>query len=177
MGGHMTMVLRGPGGREMSEEQLKEMRREARRAELSRYMLAWLLATDAPVGHAGVAEAPDGKADVLEVKAAEGPALRLFIDQQTHMPLMLTWKGRQPRMLVRRAQGGPPNRDDVAREAAAEGPPPEATFEMRFDDYRKVDGIQLPHQISRAVNGAVNEEWTVKTYKVNAAFKDNTFTR
>lgn len=177
MGGHMTMVLRGPGGREMSPEQIDEMRRQARRAELSRYLLAWLLATDAPVAHAGVAEAPDGKADVLEVKPAEGPAMRLFIDQRTHLPLMLSWRGPQPRMLVRRAQGGPPNPDQLAREAAAEGPPPEATYEMRLDDYRDVDGIRLPHHISRAVNGAVNEEWTVKSYKVNAPFKGNTFTR
>lgn len=177
MGGHMTMVLRGPGGREMSEEQIKEMRRRTRRAEVSRYMLAWLLATDAPVAHAGVAEAPDGKADVLEITPAEGPALRLFIDQQTHMPLMLAWKGPQPRMLVRRGPGAPPNPDQLAREAAAGTAPADATFEMRFDDYRPVDGIQLPHNISRAVNGTVNEEWTVKTYKVNAAFKGNTFTR
>jgi hypothetical protein len=177
MGGHIAMVMRGPGGREMDEAQMKEMRRRARRADLSRYLLAWLLTTDDVVTHAGVAEAPDGKADVLEVKPAEGPALRLFIDQQTHVPLMLTWQGPQPRMMVRRGPGGggpPPNPEG---RPAPEGPPPQATFEMRFDDYREVDGIKLPHQISRAMNGSVNEEWTIKRYKVNASLKDNTFTR
>jgi hypothetical protein len=178
MGGHMQMVFRGPGGREMTEEQMNQMRRQVRRADLARYMLAWLLTTDGFVTHAGVAEAPDGKADVIEVKPAEGAAMRLFIDQQTHMPLMLTWQGPQPRVMTRRvAPGAPPSPETLARDAEAAGPPPQASFELRFDDYRKVDGVQLPHQISRAVNGTVNEEWTVKSYKINQSFKSNTFTK
>lgn len=179
MGGHM-MVMRGPGGREMTEEQMQEMRRRTRRADLARYRLAWLLTTDAAVTYGGVAEAPDGKADVLDVTPAEGPALRLFIDQETRMPLMLTWQGPQPRIMIRRPGGAPPSTaspDDITRNAASDGPPPQATFELRFEDYRKVDGILLPHHISRGVNGSVNEEWTVKSYKVNASFKNNTFTK
>lgn len=97
------------------------------------------------------------------------------------MPLMLTWQGPQMRMMVRRGPGGPPaNADQMPRpstDPAADEPPREVTFELRFDDYREVDGVLLPYRISRAVNGTVNEEWTVKTYKINAALKGNTFTR
>ena len=175
-GGHMQMVMRGPGGANLDEAAMKEMRLRSRRMELSRYMLAWLLTTDAAVSHVGIAEAPDGKADVLEIKPAEGPAMRLFVDQQTHRPLMLTWQGPQPRMMVRRGPGGA-DPEQIARDAAAQGPPPQAQFELRFEDYRDVSGIQLPHQISRAMNGTVNEEWTIKTYRINAALKSNTFTR
>ncbi len=179
MGNHM-MIMRGPGGREMTAEQVQEMRRRTRRADLARFMLAWLLTTDAAVTYGGVAEAPDGKADVLDVKPAEGPAMRLFIDQETRLPLMLTWQGPQPRIMVRRpggAGGAPASPDDITRNAAGDGPPPEATFELRFDDYRKVDGILLPHHLSRGVNGSVNEEWSIKSIKLNAAFKNNTFTK
>jgi hypothetical protein len=175
MGGHVVMTMRGPGGRDMSPEEVNELRRRARRADLTRYLLAWLLATDAPVTYAGVAEAPDGKADVLEITPEGAPPMRLFIDQGTRLPLMLTWRGPQPRMLVRRMGGGPPPAD-ASREAPGE-PPAEAAFEMRFDDYREVDGIRLPHQITRAVNGAVNEEWTVKSFKLNAPLKSSTFVK
>jgi hypothetical protein len=155
---------------------MNEMRRRTRRAELARYALAWLLTTDAPVSYAGTAEAPDGKADVLEVAPDAGAPMRLFIDQATHVPLMLTWRGPQPRLMVRRmGGGGPPNPDDLGREPGGE--PPQATFEMRFDDYREVDGVRLPHQISRSVNGTVSEEWTITTFKVNAPLKANTFTK
>ena len=184
MGGHVTMMMRGPGGN-MDEAAMKDMRRRMRRADLARLLAALLLASDMPMTHAGVAEAPDGKADVLEIKPADAPVMRLFIDQQTHMPLMLTWKGPQPRVMVRRGPG-PPNPDQPAREGQAPrenapgentAPLPEATYEMRFEDYRTVDGIQLPHQITRSMNGQTNEEFTVKTYKVNPAFKSNTFTK
>ncbi len=178
MGGHRMMIMRGPGGREMDEGQVKEMQRRVRRMDLSRFLLAWLLTTDAAVTYAGVAEAPDGKADVIEAKSAEGPAIRLFVDQQTDMPLMLSWQGPQPRIMIRRGPGGPPpNPEQLAREPAAQGPPPQTTFEMRFEDYRKVDGILLPHLITRSMNGQPSEEWTVKSYKVNPAFRGNTFSK
>jgi hypothetical protein len=48
---------------------------------------------------------------------------------------------------------------------------------MRLDDYRKVDGILLPYRITRAVNGQTNEEWTIRSYKLNPTFKPNTFTK
>jgi hypothetical protein len=175
-GGHIVTMMRGPGGREMSSDEMNEMRRRTRRAELARYALAWLLTTDAPVSYAGTAEAPDGKADVLEVAPDAGPPMRLFLDQATHVPLMLTWRGPQPRLMVRRAGGGgPPTPDDLGREPAGE--PPQATFEMRLDDYREVNGVRLPHHISRSVNGTVSEEWTITTFKVNAPLKANTFTK
>jgi len=66
------------GQPQISPEQLKEAQRRNRQAELSRLMLVWLLATDAPVAWVGVAESPDGKADVLEVKPQDGAATRIF---------------------------------------------------------------------------------------------------
>ena len=174
MGGHMSMVFRGPGGREMSEEEIRAMRLRMRRADLARYVFAWLLAVGAPATHVGTAEAPDGTAEVVEVKPPEGAAMRLFIDQKSHLPLMLTWQGPQQRVMMRRGAGGAPPEPGHAAPGA---PPEQVTYEMRFDDYRPVDGLQLPHHISRGVSGSVNEEWTIKRFKVNEAFKSSLFSR
>ena len=94
-----------------------------------------LLTSDATIAHAGIAVAPDGKADVLTVTPADGPPMRLFIDQQTHLPLMLSWQGPQPRV-IRRAPGAAAGGEAASEQAAA----PQATFEMRLTEYRKVDG-------------------------------------
>ena len=180
MGHGVAIVMRGPGGANADPAQVREMQRRMRRADLARHAAAWLLATDGTVTHAGVAEAPDGRADVLEIAPADGPAMRLFLDQATHLPLMLAWQGPQPRVIVRRQTGQPDDRDRAGREAAAAaeaGPPPQATFEMRVADYREVDGVKLPHQVTRAINGQTNEEWTITSYKVNPSFKSNTFTK
>ncbi len=111
----------------------------------------------------GQAEAPQGKADVLDVKGDGGFAGRLFIDAQTHLPLMLTWQAAAapPR------RGGPPP-------AIAQGPPqaqtPPPTVEQRmfFADYRTVDGLQLPFRIRRAAGADTTEETTFDRFRINA---------
>ena len=68
------------------------------RGELARYALIWFLKSDAPMTYSGVAEAPDGKADVIEIKPEGAAPMKLFVDQETHKPLMLTYEGVLPRM-------------------------------------------------------------------------------
>jgi len=46
---------------------------------------------------------------------------------------------------------------------------------MTMADYKTVNGIKLPHTITRGVNGQTNEELTVSSYKLNPTFKPNTF--
>ena len=56
-------------------------------------LLAVLLTSDTPVNWIGTAKSPDGEADVLEIRTADGTGTRLLIDSKTRMPLMLTWTG------------------------------------------------------------------------------------
>jgi hypothetical protein len=44
----------------------------------------------------GEAEAPDGKADVIDAKGPNNFSLRLFVDRQTHLPVMVTWQAPAP---------------------------------------------------------------------------------
>jgi len=43
--------------------------------------------------YVGEAEAPQGKADVIDAKGPNNFTLRLFIHQQTHLPIMVSWQG------------------------------------------------------------------------------------
>jgi hypothetical protein len=45
--------------------------------------------------YAGQAEAPQGKADVIDAKGAPNVTLRLFIAQDTHLPIMISWQAPQ----------------------------------------------------------------------------------
>jgi len=42
--------------------------------------------------YVGQAEAPQGKADVLEAKAPPNFTLRLFVNSETHLPVMVSWQ-------------------------------------------------------------------------------------
>ena len=52
-----------------------------------------------------------------------------------------------------------------------------ATLEMHLSDYKVVNGIKLPHLITRGTNGQTAEEWVIKSYRINPNFKGNTFTK
>jgi hypothetical protein len=191
-GGPMT----APGEKLSPEEQEradKQLLRQAR-GDISRLMLGWFAATHPALAarftYAGEAESPDGKADVVDAKNADGFAARLFIDRETHLPLMVKYQGPQPRMITaggpgrgagaRGAQGGAerrePNDDErsTARETAdrelqdlRSQPPAMVEFTLYFDDWREVDGIRFPHKVRRASAGTTSEEWTVNRVRVN----------
>jgi hypothetical protein len=154
------------------------------RAELARLAVGLLLASPAslPVEftYGGEAEAPDGKADVLDLKGASNFAARLFLDQASHRPLMMTYRGASPRMVVQtvRARAGvPPSADSHSAQPNAPPQPEIVDISMFFDDYRPVDGVLFPHHVTRAVDGQTNEEWTFNAVKVNPTFKPDTFAK
>lgn len=166
------------------------------RAEASRLMLGWFgmahPAVKADYTYAGEAESPDGKAHVIEVTGADGFAARLFIDQNNHLPLMVTYQGRAARMMtvggpMRVTQGSAPSgqqnqagskpltdeerrkqqeqMEEKLRSEMAQQPLVELS--LFFDDWREVDGITFPHLMRRASGGETTEEWTITKVKVN----------
>jgi hypothetical protein len=146
------------------------------RAELLRLAVAMLLSPPAAASidftYAGEAEAPEGKADVLDLKSGGGFAGKLFLDKSTHRPLMLAYRGVAPRMVVQTRHQPP----DAARRDPPAPPAPEVVdIAMFFDDYQAVNGLLLPHHITRSVDGRTTEEWTFKTIRINPAFKADAF--
>jgi hypothetical protein len=170
---------RGPRGNapNIDPAQLEDLQRRARQTELARFLLIWLLAADGSVNWVATAEAPDGKADVLEITPASGPVVRLFLDQTTHMPLMITWQGTPPQMVFAARRGG---RGGRGADAGGVPPPPRqaaqpATLQLTLSDYKTVGGIKLPHLITRGVNDTTIEEWTIDSYRLNQSFRPDVF--
>jgi hypothetical protein len=151
------------------------------RAEVSRMMLGWLAralpALDAGYSYAGEAESPDGKAHVIDVTAADGFRARLFIDQKTSLPLMVTYRAPLPRIVTgdgpggraageagrgrMRPEGGAPERESLLEPSAM------ADFTIYFDDWRDIGGLRFPHTMRRAADGVTSEEWAITRVKVN----------
>lgn len=211
-GGPMAggMVIRmGPAGPSFGDEskekptpeQFEQMNRSLVRngqIEASRLMLGWFAAAH-PAAHAeysfaGEAESPDGKAYVIDVKNADNFAARLFIDEQTNLPLMVTYRGPQPRVMtaggpgaLQTAQGSggghvttrnlsemsEEDRKKAVSEAEkqiqemAKQAPALVDFTIYFEEWRDADGVKFPFRIRRASGGTTSEEWTVTRIKVN----------
>jgi hypothetical protein len=200
MGGAAAPVTEGEKPTPEQLEQLTRTLVRNGRVEVSRLMLGWFAAAHPAANvqytYAGEAESPDGKAFVIDVKNADNFNARLFIDQQTHLPLMVTYKGPQPRVMTAggagamagAASGGghvirseaPANRELSEEErkklrADAEKQiqemqrqaPVLVDFAVYFEDWREADGIRFPFKMRRASEGTTTEEWTVTRIKVN----------
>jgi hypothetical protein len=151
------------------------------RGEFYRTLLAVLPASPGLSGltftHAGQAESNDGTADVLDVKS-ERFAARLFVDSKTHLPLMLTYMAPPQRVQFgqRRPDETPEQirkRFEEERAKMASMPPVEHT--IFFSDHKKVEGVLLPHRLTRAVDGKTTEEIEIKAYKANVTVDPQTF--
>jgi len=198
MGGGMRIVMagpgQGPGGSTMTEEQLNEARVRRMRVQMNRLTAALLADAGTQWVDAGIAESPDGKADILETKEETGRTLRLFIDQNTKLPLMVQYQDPKPMVMINggpgRGPGGPggpppppgapgdgprpqmtPEEMQKRAEEMRRNPPPLGTYALHLSDFKKVDGIMLPHKIETSLDGEPNEEWTVEKYKVNPQIK------
>ncbi len=198
MGGGMRIMMvgpgQGPGGGTMSEEQLNEARVRRMRVQMNRLTAALLADAGTQWVDAGVAESPEGKADILETKEETGRTLRLFIDQNTRLPLMVQYQDPKPMVMINggpgRGPGGPggpppppggpggpppprmtPEEMQKRAEEMRRNPPPLGTYAMHLSDFKKVDGVMLPHKIETSLDGEPNEEWTIEKYKLNGSIK------
>jgi hypothetical protein len=165
---------RGQGGASVDAD----VQRRVRQAEVSRLLLMWLLRSDAPLAWVGIAQSPDGTADVLEARYADGQPTRLFIESKTRMPLMLQWTA-VPGAGPGSRRGGGGRRGQAADGAGARqgGPLRTENLDMRFSDHRVVNVVKLPFVITRGTNGQTLARWTISRYRVNPTFDAETFTR
>jgi hypothetical protein len=119
--------------------------------------------------YVGKAEAPQGKADVLEVKGPAGPgalAARIFVNADTHLPIMITWAA--PPSRGGPSRGEPPSPAGPPPAPASQGQPSAPESRLYFGEYREVSGLQLPFRLRRALGPDTVEETTFDGFKINA---------
>ena len=144
----------------------------------------------------GQAEAPQGKADVLEAKGPGTFALRFFINAETHLPIMVSWSNPATNVVLTepgqpaptnvppgsivvqapaRPQASAPKEQqdqyvkDVAelRKKTLSGAKPVET-RIYFADYRDIgNGLKFPFRLRKAVAGETIEETNFDAFKIN----------
>ena len=102
--------------------------------------------------YAAVGEAPEGKADVLDVTGPANFSARFVVQQQTHLPVMLMWQQ--------------PGQNPQAKPAENR---------IYYADFRDVDGMKLPFRLRRAVAGDTIEETTFDRFRINAKIDPKKF--
>lgn len=167
-------------------EQIEQMRKaslRSARTEASRLMLGWFAmahpAAQATYTYVGEAESVEGKAYVVDVKNGDGLAARLFIDEQSNLPLMVTYQAAQPRMITQTmsapagGHGASPSTAAAAADVQKQmqdlqnQPPQMSDYTIYFEDWRSAEGVKFPFKLRRATGGNTTEEWTVSKIRLN----------
>ncbi len=184
------MVIRfggGPGGTQLTPEQMEAAQRRMYQAEFSRYLLAMILTSSFAVEYkyAGESDVEDAPAEVVDVTGPDKFSARIFFDKKTHLPLLLSYRGPKPRTITMTREGGGPRssedlkkaREEAEKKMQAEGPavPEEVDFYIRLTDHKKVDGLMLPHKFTFLTESEVSEEFEISKYQVNPQFKADKF--
>ena len=194
-GGGGGMIFRigggpgGPGGQPPSPEQMEAMQRRIYNAEFSRYLLAMILKPPPLLAveykYAGESDVEDAKADVIDVSGPDNFSVRVFFNQKSHLPLLLSYRGPKPRVMTMTRQAGSPAKPEDIKKAQeeaekkmhAEAPPvpEEVDFYIRLTDHKKVGGIMLPHKLTFLTESEVSEEFEISKYQLNPQFKADHF--
>ena len=188
-GGGMIFRIAGPGGQQASPEQMEAMQRRIYNAEFSRYLLAMILTPPASLAveykYAGESDVEDAKADVIDVSGPDNFSVRVFFDQKSHLPLLLSYRGPKPRVMTMTRQAGGAAKpedlkkaqEDAEKKMHAETPsaPEEVDFYIRLSDHKKVAGIMLPHKLTFLTESEVSEEFEISKYQLNPQFKADHF--
>jgi hypothetical protein len=145
--------------------------------------------------YVGQAEAPQGKADILEVKGSGTFTLKLFINSETHLPVMVNWTVPATNVVIKTPDHPAPENlppGSIVVEAPA-APPATAPKEelakyaqeimalrkqaltsrliehrVYYADYRDIgNGLKFPFRLRRAVAGDTIEETTFDEFAIN----------
>ncbi|MFN0088027.1 MAG: hypothetical protein ACKVX9_21720 [Blastocatellia bacterium] len=180
--------------RESTDPQVQARRHAAQRNEFSRLMLGWFLTSPSvnPVEFSDAGETTEaGMAmKMIDAKGQGNFKIRLYLDQKTHQVRMLTFRGRKLFEILTRMRNAPEisqlSQQDESKltpeqqqerqarierwrkefqEAVAAAPVVEIRW--TFGKFKKVDGLNLPHSLSRYEDGTMFEEWEIKQFKIN----------
>ena len=98
---------------------------------------------------------------MLDAKGEGNFVARLFVDAESHLPIMITYMERDCAHDARVQRGAANDREQRARAVEeerkrreAEGrDPPMVENSWFLADYKKVDGVKLPHRFTRSSVG------------------------
>lgn len=145
--------------------------------------------------YAAQGEAPEGKADILDVAGPGNFKARFVVQRDTHLPVMLMWQVPATNVVLRipgqpmpspvppgavivdapappAATAGQKERDEytaaiatLRRRALTQAKP--IDYRMYYGDFRDVDGLKWPFRLRRAIAGDTIEETTFDRIRIN----------
>lgn len=193
-----------PGGGRGPAPDPRRARLNTIKQDYARLMLGLVAASPGyplTFSYAAIAEAPQGRADVLDAKGEGNFALRFFVHTETKLPVMVSWTT-PPTNVIVTVPGQPPPATVAPGAVVVTGPPAPAAnasqedkdkykdqvlairakaqaspveHRLYFADYRDVDGVKFPFRLRRAIGTETTEETTFDRFRINTKIDPRKF--
>jgi len=143
--------------------------------ELLRTTLSLLLSApeglDVSYTYVGEGSVDGNSCDIVAANDG-GSTIKLYLDKSTSLPRMMTFEGHKPFMIKLDTKEALPGEsgDTKIFTRKIEAPEPDmAEFQVKFSDYRSVNGLQLPHKWTQTIAGKDDEVIEVTSFVLNPA--------
>jgi hypothetical protein len=141
--------------------------------ELFRTTLSLLLTApeglDVSYSYIGEGSVDGAACDIIAANDG-GTTVKLYLDKSTSLPRMMTFQGHKPFVIKIDkddvVQGAEPNTKIFTRKLAE---PEMAEFQVKFSDFRSVNGLQLPFKWTQTIAGKDDEVLDITSYEINPA--------
>ncbi len=139
--------------------------------DMFRTTLALLLTTpqgaDAEFIYAGEGDVDGNACDIVEARNGNS-TVKLFLDKSSHLPRMISYQAHKP-MVFRVKKDEMKTESEVRVFERKMDKPEMAEFQIRFSDYRAVNGVLLPHRWTQTIGGIADEMIDISSYEINPA--------
>ncbi|HMS39021.1 MAG TPA: hypothetical protein PKE69_02260 [Pyrinomonadaceae bacterium] len=148
--------------------------------ELFRTMLSLFLTTpngtDAEFKFVGEQNVDGTNCEVVQINSGAS-GIKLFINKSTHLPVMMSYTDAKPMIFTFTTKGDNTNETEMPKMVMNRAEVQMGEFQVKFTDYRTVNGVQLPHKWTQTIDGKTDETIEVSAYEFNPAnigekFKD-----
>jgi hypothetical protein len=141
--------------------------------DLFRTTLALLLTAPQDVNaeyvYIGEGSVDGSSVNIIEARVGDSP-VKLYLDKSSNLPRMISYLEHKPMMFFKIKKGDENvSEDDVKTFTRKVEAPEKAEFQIKFSDYRNVNGIQLPFKWTQTVGGQPDETIEISAYEINPA--------
>jgi hypothetical protein len=122
-------------------------------------------------------ETVDGQAtEVVDMQAPDGFAMRMYVNQSTHLPALIAWQGPAETVITTRSTSVATVRGDqvISETPTAFGPvvaptaaPPNVMWRLVLSDFKVQDGLNWPHRLKVTTGTKVTEDVRLGKFKIN----------
>ncbi len=118
----------------------------------------------------------DGTACDIVVASFGGRSVKLYLDHSSSMPVMISYTGvKMPDIMTFKtkspegSKGENPKENMVFTRKVDATAGEKAEFDLKFSDYRSVNGVMLPFRWVQTVGDTTDETFDVTSYEINPA--------